>query len=306
MKELAPLRDRLDHVARFLLMLVLTLSVACGEMPASAAGQEVRRLDQLGMRGNVGEAPIAMIATLDEQHTLVDIHYSYASRGEKIPLTAAVDGSVLTLTEPGGGKFDLHFVSHGTARQDGPLGFYTATGLEGRWKHATRELPVRIQFVQTRDVLEDCIFYPDPVFETQQPHFPAPGCEHTPDKAALDACIASPFVSDQATIECAKATLRPCRFDQFNQNFCTSNLSSYLDQVIESRLRQPATSSMTEERYPAWSKAARTSCEHSSEFGSDGSGHGADVVMCIAYEQLRLLQRHLEPASQPIRRTAQH
>ena len=280
----------------FRLLVLLTVSftllgIACG----AASAQDT---SQLGMRGTVGKYPIAMIATLENNAKLVSIHYSYASERKIIPLTGEVDGSTVRLSEPSGAVFNLHFVSSQSASK--PQGFYFSTGLRGTWSNDQRHLPVHLTFVMSRDHLKDCIFYPQPP-ASNGPHFPEPGCEHTPDKAALDKCIAQPFNSSKASIGCIETATRTCRSDQQNTNFCAANINSYLDQTIERRLRNSDAASMDMLSYQHWDKEVAFNCKATSDFGPDGSGYNADIAICIAGERLRLIQKSFNPSKDPIR-----
>ena len=112
-----------NHVLRYVLASLAVIVTLGGATFADTLSRNVR---QLGMSGTVGNYPIAMVATLENDTRLLDIHYSYASQKRKIPLVARVEGANVTLSEPGGGVFALHFVSsdrHASTPLPTPSGF---------------------------------------------------------------------------------------------------------------------------------------------------------------------------------------
>ena len=252
---------------------------------------------QYGISGSIGPYPIAMVITVRDRSQPVAAHYSYASREESIPLTLRASGSSLLLTEPSGATFDLRLIGPPHLAQT-PLTFYTSTGLVGSWSDGSRRLPVKLTFQVVSQQVRDCELYPDPP-APRGVHFPQPGCEHTPDKAALDACINAPFTSDKAVRTCIDDAGRTCLDDQMDQNFCAGNIDSYLDQTIEQRLLVKG-SPMTAAAYRRWQLAVDASCKRNSVFSPDGSGYGADISLCTAAERLRLLQNGLRPMRRPI------
>lgn len=254
--------------------------------------------EQYGFNGKIGPYPVAMVVTVRDRTAIVAARYSYASRKRPIALTAAATGPAVTMREPGGAAFDLHLV--GPAASDGkPLTFYTSVGLVGVWADGVRRLPVKLSLVTAGAAVEDCVLYPDPP-PSSGVDFPNRGCEHTPDKAALDGCIARRFTSDQAVSRCLDVAARPCRDDQMDQNLCAGNLDAYLDRMIGRRLRASA-APLTAPVYRRWSLAAEAGCKRRSAFSPDGSGYGAGIALCLAGERLRLLQNGLRIAAAPPR-----
>ncbi|MFT8680638.1 hypothetical protein, partial [Gluconacetobacter sp.] len=293
--------NTMSHPARFLRRAILVLSSAAlmGHHIGAYAADTARHIHQFGMSGTIGDRPIAMVATLENGTRVVDIHYSYASQGRTIPLTATIARQTVTLSAPDGGVFDLHFVS---SAHPAPaiLDFDTATGLQGTWHQGSDRQPVSIRFVLSRDHLEDCIFYPSSIV-SGKPHFPDQGCEHTPDRTLLNACITKPYVSDATTVRCLDSTLHTCRADQRNMTMCALNLTSYLEQAIAQRLDTGGQALLDGHAYRRWDKKIAASCKATSDFSPDGSGYAADQDLCTARERLRLLQNGLRPSATPIR-----
>jgi hypothetical protein len=62
-------------------------------------------------------------------------HYFYQNVLQDISITGSTQGSQITLIEPGGGTFQLHFVGNGS-QGDHPLDFENSIGMEGTWKSA--------------------------------------------------------------------------------------------------------------------------------------------------------------------------
>ncbi|MBB3173062.1 hypothetical protein FHR90_000880 [Endobacter medicaginis] len=89
-------------------------------------------------RGRLGTLPIGMTLAIRDGHVLPGSHYFYDSHLADIPLAGRA-GPDLTMTEPGGGVFDLRFVD---ARQSPVADPHQATGLQGVWRQGTRSLPV--------------------------------------------------------------------------------------------------------------------------------------------------------------------
>ena len=79
------------------------------DVPAKAANTADR---VFGMRGKVGNYPVAMILTIRAYTQIVKAHYSYASAGRQIPLATEMVGDQIALAEAGGGVFHLHFITN--------------------------------------------------------------------------------------------------------------------------------------------------------------------------------------------------
>ncbi|KXV01240.1 hypothetical protein AD929_07065 [Gluconobacter potus] len=259
-----------------------------------------RPFPMLGLSGTIGDLPVVMIVTPADDTHLRDVHYSYVSQHREIPLKAKAQGETFIFVEPGGGVFDLRFV---TSRPDpGPVNWRNAAGLQGTWMKGARHLPVVLHIEIVRDGLRDCALYPEakPVMGVG-PHFPGQGCEELPDRRRLDACIGQPYSSDSEVVACVDGAMRPCRSDQKNANGCTGNVASYLEQVIDVRLSSDGRTRFDERAYGRWRERAVSSCKATTDFGVDGTGYGADIMRCMATEELRLLQNGLRPLPQPIR-----
>jgi len=282
------------------LMAALVGSIAMAAMPPP------KGVEDFGMKGTIGPYPIAVIVRVRDEVQIIAAHYSYVSKKVPIPLISHMQGEEVILQEPGAGTFHLHFVTNDPSAQH-PLTFWTSTGLTGVWTKNGRSLPVKIGFEQTGQDLEDCAFYPVELTSVAGPHFHNPGCEYTPDRKALDACISRPFTSDNAVVACISRAASTCRQDQFNMNMCVGNLSNYLDQSIQDRLHRSGTkSTMDAIAYKHWINSRQASCEKNSDFSPDGSGYGADIAFCMSDEMLRLLQKKLVVTAQPFGADARH
>lgn len=264
-------------------VIVLSAFAARAE-PHPSHGQE-----QMGISGTIGAYPIALVVTLRDHTEVIAAHYSYASRKTPIPLTGDARNGGVTFQEPGGGIFQMTFTTSDKSASK-PLTFYTSTGLIGTWTRGSMRLPVRLQFVEAGRNLRDCAFYPAEAQPAGQPKFPNTGCEHTPDRAAIEHCIGQPFTTDKAAAACALATTRPCRDDQQDLNMCFGNLESYLDQAIRRRL-VGSRGGWDLAAYKRWIRLSETGCRKRSPFSPDGSGYGGDIAMCMAHNELSLLQQ---------------
>ncbi|MBE1159876.1 hypothetical protein [Dyella acidiphila] len=250
-----------------------------------------------GMSGTVGSYPIAMQMRVREQGEIVQAHYSYASKGTEIPLTVATAADAVTLTEPGGGVFHLHFVgSPGEPAHD----MQHAIGLAGTWVKGAVTLPVKLQLEAAEAAganVPDCAYYPALTAPGSKPAFPDAGCTHIPDQTVLDRCIQASFTTTHAVNQCITQAVRPCREDQADQNRCVGNLIAYLDDSIQRMLRtgSATTGALDARSYPAWHDAQVARCKKGSAFSPGGSGYGADIGYCMAGQMLGLVQRRLVP-----------
>lgn len=284
------------QLTRFISVLIVFV-IGCAASPAADLGE-------YGLSGTVGRYPIAMVVWAPDQGDIVAAHYSYASQGKRIPLHATRDGSIIILTEPDGGVFHLQLVTTDQSAPE-PLTFYTSTGLVGKWTKDARDLPVTLGLdtAGPHGSTQDCELYPNPP-SPPGPHFPNPGCQHTPDKVVLDRCIATPFSGAAAVFDCVNEAMRPCRDDQYDANFCTGNVDAYLNEIIEQEIRNGERMDLAV--YHQWIATRKASCIGTSSFSSDGSGYGADITFCMSAERLRLLQKRLRISSTPIRQKAAH
>ena len=254
----------------------------------------------MGMSGTVGHYPVAMQVRVRDNVEIVQAHYSYASQATAIPLTIEADADALTLTEPGGGAFHLHYV--GSAADAGaPHDIYHAIGLAGTWVKGPATLPVQLHLqgsVEAGADVPDCAYYPAVAAPAGKPAFPDGGCTHTPDQKVLDRCIQANYTGEHAVSQCITQAMHPCREDQMDINRCVGNLSVYLDRSIKQMLQapKPAAGALDAGGYRAWDAAHRARCEKRSGFSPQGTGYGADIAYCMAGQMLGLLQRRLMPA----------
>jgi uncharacterized protein YecT (DUF1311 family) len=283
--------------------LVLALAISSVVAPCVRASSPPPKGDvDFGMSGTIGHYPIAMVMTVHDYVQIVSAHYSYVSQKIRIPLAARVDGEHVTLDEPGGAVFDLHFITN-SASHSRPISFWTATGLEGTWRIGGQHLPAKLGFVldgtSVGGILDCELYPPSPKSKStvdSTPHFPNPGCTHTPNRAVLDQCISRPFTTNEAVVQCVTASTHTCREDQMDMIFCIGNVSTYLDKTVRRRLHSgEADRALDAENYRAWTTSRTASCEKNSEFSPDGSGYDADITFCMAFEMMRLLQSHLVP-----------
>lgn len=289
-------------VFRGMRLWVLCVVIGFGGSATSALSQPPKGNISIGMSGTIGRYPIAVGMTLRDYIQIVAAHYSYASKKVAIPLAGHVDGEQITLNEPEGGVFHLHFITS-DASAPKPLNFWTSTGLVGTWTKGNVTLPAKFSFVETGGDTPDCAFYP-PVKSVAAPrgtpHFPNPGCTHTPDRTVLDRCIALPFTTNKAVAECVVQATRACSEDQMDMNLCVANVNVYLDETVKQRLRAgDANGHLDAGTYRTWTVARTRSCRANSEFSPDGSGYNADIDFCMSYEMMRLLQTHLVPMPKP-------
>ena len=288
-----------------MLTALLVTALAAGAVSAAPLAPERA---EYGFSGEVGRFPIAMVVSVRNESDLVSAHYSYASQQKIIPLQPKMNGATILLAEPGGGAFDLHLTTSANTN-DKPLTFYTSTGLAGTWTDGKRRLPVRLTLMSGGSdsaPIKDCSLYPTPA-PPKGPHFPNPGCEHTPDQATLDECISKSFTTDAATTECIDRSVRPCQSDQYDVNICAGNVESYLGQIVKQRLGPDGGSGRVGVgNYRRWASGATSGCVKTSPFSPDGSGYGADIATCMAAEELRLLQKGLTASPRPVRSEERH
>lgn len=120
------------------LFLISVAGSACAEAPPKG-------VETLELAGKIGSHEIGMNLTVRDHVSIDDGHYFYAGPLKDIPLKAMVHGESVVLTEPGGGEFELHFTSNGSAKGQA-LNFYNSTGLEGSWHRGATVLPVKLGF----------------------------------------------------------------------------------------------------------------------------------------------------------------
>jgi hypothetical protein len=106
-----------------------------------AWGQSTSEWD---LEGTLGQRRIGMTILVSGSNTIAGSHYFYAKYLQDIPLTGAIQGSTITLKEPAGGNFVLHFVGNGSEGNK-PLDFSNSVGLSGTWAKGTTILPVKLE-----------------------------------------------------------------------------------------------------------------------------------------------------------------
>jgi hypothetical protein len=124
------------------------LILASASLAASVAPPKGLSINEL--EGKVGPYVVGMNLKVRDHVEVESGHYFYASKLLDIPLKAHVQGENVTLEEPGGGVFHLHFVTN-SAEKGQALNFYTSTGLEGSWTRGDTTLPVVLQFSTVYD-----------------------------------------------------------------------------------------------------------------------------------------------------------
>jgi len=82
-------------------------------------------------QGTLGSSSIGM-TIVRVGNTIKGGHYFYRKYLEDIPLTGTEQDSTVTLREPGGGTFHLHFTGNGS-NGTAPLDFENSIGMEGTW-----------------------------------------------------------------------------------------------------------------------------------------------------------------------------
>lgn len=144
-------------------------------MPVEAApGVPDSRVEQV-LAGQVGPYRIGVNLTIQDRHILVAGHYYYARKPIDIPLSGDVTGETVTLREPGGGIFRLHFETSDKSAPH-PLDFGTSTALVGTWSGNGRVFPVRLAFdfsggPQGSSRYQDITREPAALFETRVRRF---------------------------------------------------------------------------------------------------------------------------------------
>jgi len=176
----------------FAVLLALAASAAVASPPPKG-------VETLELAGKLGARAVGMNLTVRDHLTIDDGHYFYAGPLTDIPLVAKVDGEAVSLTEPGGGVFSLHFVSNGSAKGQA-LNFYNSTGLRGTWTRGATSLPVTLAFDWTfpdgkqRPWYSQATHEPDAVFEARAQRFVRGAL--TGDRAMTAAAVSYPLRVD--------------------------------------------------------------------------------------------------------------
>lgn len=130
-------------------LLVVLVLVVSGLLAGSAYATESAEEgpSQYQFEGRLGDTRIGMTIVLREG-VIRGGHYFYQRYLKDIPITGSREGASVTLQEPGGGIFDLHFVGFGSASKQ-PLDFENSKGLDGVWRSADggRSYPVTLRTI---------------------------------------------------------------------------------------------------------------------------------------------------------------
>jgi hypothetical protein len=97
----------------------------------AAAGQDTNEVTKASYEGTLGTQRIGMTLVIGNGELISPSHYFYYRHLTDIPLTGSA-GSSVTVKEPGGGTFDLHFQGNGSNGTQ-PLNFSNSIGLIGTW-----------------------------------------------------------------------------------------------------------------------------------------------------------------------------
>ncbi|WP_062143034.1 hypothetical protein [Acetobacter cerevisiae] len=131
--------------------------------------------DNYRFSGTLGPYPIGATLSVRPDQTVANAHYFYVKNLVDIPLSAQNSGEQMTLSEPGGGRFSLHFE---TSDKDAhaPLTFQTSTALAGTWTNGTKTYPVKldlasIDHLAPNALYEDVTDAPPAVFEAMVQRF---------------------------------------------------------------------------------------------------------------------------------------
>lgn len=142
---------------------------------ASAAPTPQPAPDNYRLSGTLGPYPIGATLSVRPDQTVANAHYFYVKNLVDIPLSAQKSGEQITLSEPGGGRFTLHFETS-DKKASPPLTFQTSTALAGTWADGTRTYPVKLNLesidnVAPNALYEDVTDAPPAVFEAMVQRF---------------------------------------------------------------------------------------------------------------------------------------
>jgi hypothetical protein len=135
------------------------MAVAAGAMAQPSA------LETYELLGTVGTHAVGASITIKDGTTFDIGHYFYDSQLKDIPLTGAVTGKAVTLTEPGGGVFHLTMQGNGGTGGDGSS-FATSTDLTGTWTQGAQTLPVKLEMDSAYDGEPSAHLYADVTTES--------------------------------------------------------------------------------------------------------------------------------------------
>lgn len=99
----------------------------------------------LDLAGTVGHNRVGMTLDLKGDNVVSGGHYFYVHYLKDIPLSGSATGGAVTLKEPNGGTFELHFKGNGSEGGKA-LNFANSVGLEGTWTKGSQKLPVMLNF----------------------------------------------------------------------------------------------------------------------------------------------------------------
>ncbi len=104
------------------------------------------KFNRVSLDGTLGPTQIGMTLNLKGMSAIESGHYFYAKYLKDILLTGNLQGIVVTLHEPEGGTFTLHFKGNGSEAGK-PLDFNNSVGLEGTWTKSATTLPVKLGII---------------------------------------------------------------------------------------------------------------------------------------------------------------
>lgn len=134
--------------ARIVMMAALSLTFAA--LSTAFGAEAPKGLATVRMEGKIGPYPVGVNLLVRDYVQFAEGHYFYANKLLDIRLDGRVEGENVTLEEPGGGAFHLHFVSNDSAKGQS-LNFYNSTGLQGVWTKGDKTLPVTLGFSTVYD-----------------------------------------------------------------------------------------------------------------------------------------------------------
>ncbi|MFT9215420.1 MAG: hypothetical protein ABF513_04060 [Acetobacter malorum] len=113
--------------------------------------------DNYRLSGTLGAYPIGATLSVRPDQTVANAHYFYVKNLVDIPLSAQKSGEQITLSEPGGGRFALHFETS-DKKASPPLTFQTSTALAGTWADGTKTYPVKLNFESIDNVTPNALY----------------------------------------------------------------------------------------------------------------------------------------------------
>ena len=123
-----------------------------------AWGQAADGINRVSLAGTLGQTRIGMTLNLKGMSAIASGHYFYAKYLKDIPLTGNLNGSVVTLHEPEGGMFTLHFKGNGSEAGK-PLNFNNSVALEGIWTKGATTQAVNLGISSMAETSADARWY---------------------------------------------------------------------------------------------------------------------------------------------------